>query len=89
MLQLVINFQKPTRRHSRATGARGTTRLYYTPKGNTHKLRLLKMVSVHFDLSLYIQVEDNIGPISILERIQVPRIIEHSAHTLGLRPILN
>ena len=25
--------QKPTRRHSRATGARGTTRLYYTPVG--------------------------------------------------------
>ena len=25
--------QKPSRRHSRATGARGTTRLYYTPVG--------------------------------------------------------
>ena len=31
-LQLVINFSKPTRRHSRATGARDTTKLYYTPK---------------------------------------------------------
>ena len=30
-LQLVINFSKPTRRHSRATGARDTTKLYYTP----------------------------------------------------------
>ena len=27
--------QIPTRRHSRATGARGTTRLYYTPVGVT------------------------------------------------------
>ena len=30
-LQLVINFSKPTRRHSRATGVRDTTKLYYTP----------------------------------------------------------
>ena len=30
-LQLVINFSKPTRLHSCATGARDTTKLYYTP----------------------------------------------------------
>jgi hypothetical protein len=28
------HLSKPTRRHSRATGARGATRLHYTPKGD-------------------------------------------------------
>ncbi len=33
-LQLVINFSKPTRLHSCATGARDTTKLYYTPSAH-------------------------------------------------------
>jgi len=42
VLQLVIKtIRLPTRRHSRATGARGTTRLYYTPKGVTQRVALL------------------------------------------------
>ena len=38
--------QIPTRRHSRATGARGTTRLYYTPKGGLENGFPLMMLSV-------------------------------------------
>ena len=40
-LQLVINFSKPTRLHSCATGARDTTKLYYTPVCCYHRHQLL------------------------------------------------
>ena len=81
---VIKSIRIPPRRHSRATGARGTTRLYYTPKGGPENGFPLMMVSVVGCC----HSEDANGPREMLSMVHTPIMETASPQALGLSPTL-